>query len=162
MLVRVTKPSPSWGDREHQRVASMGGFSWSYGELPMEDLAVVGHSGAGNGLRLLISPLIDGTMSYSVELGGENATLPRVIGSGVLPTHIVRDFVEEVWVGIWMRIDQRGLYLNMSDARLLTEAPMNPQSNKEKMMVNMFETFNFDSMQLQTQAMLTLYAQGYT
>ena len=45
---------------------------------------------------------------------------------------------------------------------LLTEAPMNPQSNKEKMMVNMFETFNFDSMQLQTQAMLTLYAQGYT
>lgn len=28
------------------------------------------------------------------------------------------------------------------------------------MMVNMFEKFNFDSMQLQTQAMLTLYAQG--
>merc|ERR1712167_449732 len=71
MLVRVTKPSPSWGDREHQRVASMGGFSWSYGELPMEDLAVVGHSGAGNGLRLLISPLTDGTMSYSVELRRE-------------------------------------------------------------------------------------------
>ena len=43
---------------------------------------------------------------------------------------------------------------------LLTEAPMNPQSNKEKMMVNMFEKFNFDAMQLQTQAMLTLYAQG--
>jgi len=43
---------------------------------------------------------------------------------------------------------------------LLTEAPLNPQANKEKMMVNMFEKFNFDSMQLQTQAMLTLYAQG--
>lgn len=43
---------------------------------------------------------------------------------------------------------------------LLTEAPLNPQENKERMMSNMFEKYNYDSMQLQTQAMLTLYAQG--
>jgi actin-related protein 2 len=47
-----------------------------------------------------------------------------------------------------------------SNQILLTEAPLNPQENKEKMMQLMFEKYNFASMQLQTQAMLTLYAQG--
>eukprot|EP00750_Incisomonas_marina_P008022 INCI15162.1.p1 GENE.INCI15162.1~~INCI15162.1.p1 ORF type:complete len:442 (+),score=88.98 INCI15162.1:110-1327(+) len=43
---------------------------------------------------------------------------------------------------------------------LLTEAPLNPEANQVKMLEVMFETFNFDEMQVQTQAMLTLYAQG--
>lgn len=43
---------------------------------------------------------------------------------------------------------------------LLTEAPLNPEQNQIKMMEKMFETFNFDAIQVQTQAMLTLYAQG--
>lgn len=43
---------------------------------------------------------------------------------------------------------------------LLTEAPLNPEANKKKFMEYMFEKYEFDSMQVQTQAMLTLYAQG--
>jgi actin-related protein 2 len=43
---------------------------------------------------------------------------------------------------------------------LLTEAPLNPEANQVKMLEVMFETFHFDEMQVQTQAMLTLYAQG--
>lgn len=43
---------------------------------------------------------------------------------------------------------------------MLTEAPLNPEVNQIKMLEVMFETFNFEAMQVQTQAMLTLYAQG--
>jgi len=43
---------------------------------------------------------------------------------------------------------------------LLTEAPLNPKANKKKFCEYMFETYQYDSMQVQTQAMLTLYAQG--
>ena len=46
MLLRARMPSPAWGAPD-QRVASMGGFSWSYGELPQPtSTAVVGSSGA--------------------------------------------------------------------------------------------------------------------
>eukprot|EP00501_MAST-03F_sp_TOSAG23-6_P001571 GSMAST32.ASY1.ANO1.1635.1 assembled CDS len=43
---------------------------------------------------------------------------------------------------------------------MLTEAPLNPKKNKEKFCEYMFEKYGFASMQVQTQAMLTLYAQG--
>jgi len=43
---------------------------------------------------------------------------------------------------------------------LLTEAPLNPKKNQQKFCEYMFETYGFDSLQVQTQAMLTLYAQG--
>jgi len=43
---------------------------------------------------------------------------------------------------------------------LLTEAPLNPKKNQQKFCEYMFEKYNYDSLQVQTQAMLTLYAQG--
>ena len=43
---------------------------------------------------------------------------------------------------------------------MLTEPPMNPNSNREKMIEVMFEEFGFDSCYIAIQAVLTLYAQG--
>lgn len=43
---------------------------------------------------------------------------------------------------------------------LLTEPPMNPTKNREKMVECMFEDYGFGGVYVAIQAVLTLYAQG--
>lgn len=43
---------------------------------------------------------------------------------------------------------------------MLTEPPMNPSKNREKMIEEMFENYGFHGAYIATQAVLTLYAQG--
>jgi actin-related protein 2 len=51
--------------------------------------------------------------------------------------------------------------INPKECRiLLTEPPMNPKENREKMITTMFEKYGFDGVYVALQAILTLYAQG--
>lgn len=58
--------------------------------------------------------------------------------------------------------DQLGLDENdFNSAKvLLTEPPLNPKANREKMCEIMFEKFGFESVYVAVQAVMTLYAQG--
>lgn len=55
--------------------------------------------------------------------------------------------VRDQWSFIWFKV-------------LLTEPPMNPTKNREKIAEVMFETYQFHGIYVAIQAVLTLYAQG--
>jgi hypothetical protein len=59
-----------------------------------------------------------------------------------------------------MRTPLHGLPPFVSFQVLLTEPPMNPMKNRERLITEMFETFEFQGVYIAVQAVLTLYAQG--
>eukprot|EP00123_Amoebidium_parasiticum_P010872 comp20377_c0_seq1/m.25752 comp20377_c0_seq1/g.25752 ORF comp20377_c0_seq1/g.25752 comp20377_c0_seq1/m.25752 type:complete len:393 (-) comp20377_c0_seq1:261-1439(-) len=67
----------------------------------------------------------------------------------------------EDMVNVWDYTFNEKLKIQPENCRiLLTEPPMNPKSNREKMLEVMFEKYGFHSCYVAIQATLTLYAQG--
>lgn len=62
---------------------------------------------------------------------------------------------------VWDHMIHNVLKIEPSECKiLLTDPPLNPLSNREKLIETMFETYQFESVFIQIQAVLTLYAQG--
>ncbi|TFF97580.1 MAG: actin, cytoplasmic 2 [Promethearchaeota archaeon] len=76
--------------------------------------------------------------------------------------------IEHGTITDWPSMERIWHYTFYSDLRvdpsehpvLLTEAPLNPRKNREKMTEIMFETFNIPALYVATQAVLSLYASG--
>jgi len=62
---------------------------------------------------------------------------------------------------VWNYTFSEKLHVTPKDCKImLTEAPMNPQANRKKMIEVMFEKYGFKAVYIAIQAVLTLYAQG--
>lgn len=72
---------------------------------------------------------------------------------------IVRNF--EDMKAVWDHTFYDKLKIDPKKSKvLLTEPPMNPKSNRERLITEMFETYQFEGVYVAVQAVLTLYAQG--
>jgi actin-related protein 2 len=94
---------------------------------------------------------------------GDEAADPRVRPS-LDCTYPVDEGIVKSWEDmshLWNYTFEQKLKINPTEHKiLLTEPPMNPKENREKLVEHMFETYGFDQVNVSIQAMLTLYAQG--
>mmetsp|Transcript_33090 Transcript_33090/g.73142 ORF Transcript_33090/g.73142 Transcript_33090/m.73142 type:complete len:378 (-) Transcript_33090:905-2038(-) len=94
---------------------------------------------------------------------GDEAQAKRGVLSLSYPIEhgIITDW--ESIVGIWSHTFDNELRTNVSERPvMLTEAPRNPKSNRERMTQIMFEEFDVPAMYVSIQAVLSLYASGRT
>lgn len=62
---------------------------------------------------------------------------------------------------MWDHTFHDRLKINPQECKiLLTEPPLNPKKNREKMVEVMFERYQFEGVYIAIQAVMTLYAQG--
>lgn len=103
---------------------------------------------------------IDNVQLKDIMVGDEAAKLRMMLQiTYPLDNGIVRnwDDMEHVWNYTF----NEKLKVNPNECKImLTEAPMNPQMNRKKMIQVMFEKYGFNSVYISIQAVLTLYAQG--
>jgi actin len=94
---------------------------------------------------------------------GDEAQARRGILSLSYPIEhgIVRDW--EAMERLWEHTFNKELRVNIEEHPvLLTESPLNPKSNREKMVEIMFEGFEIPATYIAIQAVLSLYASGRT
>jgi actin-related protein 2 len=103
---------------------------------------------------------IDDIPLKDIMVGDEASALRRAlqitypVDNGIIKNW---DDMEQVWNYTFdtkMGIDCTGKKI------VLTEAPLNPKENRQKMAEYMFEKYNYGGLYIGVQAMLTLYAQG--
>ncbi|GAB5588901.1 Actin-related protein 2 [Umbelopsis nana] len=93
-------------------------------------------------------------------IGDEAAELRNILQmSYPMENGIIRNW--EDMRHLWNYTFDEKLKVDPRDSKiLLTEAPMNPRANREKMVEVMFEEYGFQGVYVAIQAVLTLYAQG--
>lgn len=102
----------------------------------------------------------DGIVLKDVMVG-EDASRVR---SSLEVTYPVENGIVKNWEDmehLWNYTFFDNMKINPADTKImLTEPPLNPKANREKLIQYMFETYGFAGAHVSIQAMLTLYAQG--
>jgi actin-related protein 2 len=95
-----------------------------------------------------------------IMVGDEAAQLRNILQmSYPMENGIIRNW--EDMRHLWNYTFDEMLKIDPRDSKiLLTEAPMNPKQNREKMAEIMFEEYGFQGIYVAIQAVLTLFAQG--
>lgn len=101
------------------------------------------------------------------KVGGTNIYVGNeaVHGIKMNPTYPIKDRIVTSWDDvehIWHHTYKKLHVSPEEHAVLLTDAPMNPRANREKMTAIMFEKFHAPAMYVSVQAVLSLYASGRT
>eukprot|EP00741_Cyanophora_paradoxa_P024464 tig00022075_g23621.t1 len=103
---------------------------------------------------------IDGKQIKDINVGDECSDLRHALEiSYPVENGIIRNWEDMLYVFDYTFFDR--LRIRPEECKvLLTEAPMNPKENREKLVRVMFEQYKFSAVYVQIQAVLTLYAQG--
>jgi len=103
---------------------------------------------------------IDNVEIKDIMVGDEASKLRTMLEvTYPLDNGIVRNWEDALHV--WNYAFFEKMKINPKECKImLTEPPMNPRENREKMVQTMFETYGFMGVYIAIQAVLTLYAQG--
>lgn len=103
---------------------------------------------------------VDGVLVKDIMVGDEAAAVRQMLEINYpMESGIVRNW-DDMNI-VWDYTFQEKLKINPKESKiLLTEPPMNPKKNRERMAEVMFEKYEFAGAYFAIQAVLTLYAQG--